>query len=638
MTNMYTLAYNQKFDSFRVIGNMANRHGLIAGATGTGKTVTLRKMVEVFSSQGIPVFLADVKGDLSGLVKAGIAEGKIGSRMDELGLEAEYLSGFPVRFWDVYGQTGIPVRVSMEQMGVLLLARLMNLNDAQEGVLTLVFRVAQDKNWRLIDIADLRGMLNFVSQNRHEYQTIYGNVSPSTIGAIQRQLLQLESEQAEKFFGLPKLDLHDWLQRRKQQGVINILNADKLIYSPRLYSAFMLWFLEELFRMMPERGDGGLPEFVMFFDEAHLMFDDGHPALMRKIEQMVRLIRSKGVGIYFITQNPADIPESVLGQLNNRVQHALRAYTPREQKAVRTAAETFRPNPHLNAVQAISELAVGEALVSFLDKDGIPGMVQRTWIMPPRSRLLPLSDIELQEYVRADPLYIRYRDSEKVFSAYDEIELLAQQQTDDSDSDATIGNTDCNMTHITITPAITLNHAECQYLTKGQNALISIGNSYRLLVRLGWAAPANTVLDVSIFILDKQKKVISDSYIIFYNQTSSPCGSVILHPDGRQQADINLSTLPESVHTLLFAVTTDMAGSAGCTGFGSVNRAFISIYDEQGVNELMRFDLPGDVHQETAMIFGEIYRYQNNWKFRAVAQGYAGGLDSLCKQYGLLVS
>ncbi|RRD88810.1 DUF853 family protein [Conchiformibius steedae] len=637
MIGMHTLAYNEKFDTFQIIGNMANRHGLIAGATGTGKTVTLRKMVEVFSSQGIPVFLADVKGDLSGLVKAGTAEGKIGSRLDELGLNAEYFSGFPVRFWDVYGQTGIPVRVSMEQMGVLLLARLMNLNDAQEGVLNLVFRVAQDKNWRLIDIADLRSMLNYVSQNRHQYQTIYGNVSTSTIGAIQRQLLQLESEQAEKFFGLPKLDLHDWLQQRKQQGIINILNADKLIYSPRLYSAFMLWFLEELFRMMPEKGDGGLPEFVMFFDEAHLMFDDGHPALMRKIEQMVRLIRSKGVGIYFITQSPADIPESVLGQLNNRVQHALRAYTPREQKAVRTAAETFRPNPHLNAVQAISELAVGEALVSFLDKDGIPGMVQRTWIMPPRSRLLPLNDTELQEYVQADPLYIRYRDSEKVFSAYDEIELLAQQQIDEDNHDVTIGNTDF-ITHITVTPTISLKSVECQHLTKGQNALIPLNGSARLLVRLGWQAPANTVLDISVFMLDKQKKVISDNHMIFYNQTASPCGSVILHPDGRRQSDINLSAVPESVHTLLFAVTADTAGTTNHVEFGAVNHAFISIYDEQGINELMRFDLPDDVHQETAMIFGEIYRYQNDWKFRAVAQGYAGGLDSLCKQYGLLVS
>ena len=323
-----------------LIGKMANRHGLIAGATGTGKTVTLRKMAESFSNIGVPVFLVDVKGDLSGICRAGDGAGKVGERMAEFGLNgADYLQGFPVRFWDVFGETGIPVRVTVSEMGPMLLSRLMNLNDTQEGLLNLVFKVADDKGWHLIDLKDLRGMLQYVADHAKEYRTQYGNVSAASVGAIQRQLLVLEKEGAEQFFGEPELNLQDWLQSEGGKGVINILNSEKLMRSPRMYSAFLLWFLAELFETLPEVGDADKPKFVMFFDEAHLMFDNAAPALVEQVEQVVRLIRSKGVGVYFVTQNPLDLPDSILGQLSNRVQHALRAFTPRDQKAVKAAAE-----------------------------------------------------------------------------------------------------------------------------------------------------------------------------------------------------------------------------------------------------------------------------------------------------------
>ena len=426
----FTLARSvgQPENALEITGKMINRHGLIAGATGTGKTVTLRRMAEMFSAAGVPVFLADVKGDLSGISRAGDGGGKVGERMAQFGLDADYLAGFPVRFWDVYGETGIPVRVSVSQMGPMLLARLMNLNDTQEGLLNLVFRVADDKGWHLIDLKDLRGMLQYVSQHAAEYRASYGNVSAASVGAIQRQLLQLESEGGDVFFGEPELNLQDWLQTEGGQGVINILNAEKLMRSPRLYSAFLLWFLAELFETLPEAGDLDKPKFVMFFDEAHLLFDNAADTLLKQVEQVVRLIRSKGVGVYFVTQNPLDLPDTVLGQLGNRVQHALRAFTPRDQKAVRAAAETFRSNPNLDVAQAITELGVGEALVSFLDEKGMPGIVERAFILPPQSQLAPLSVAERDSRFQNDILYRHYKDAVDNFSAYEALQQLEQEQ------------------------------------------------------------------------------------------------------------------------------------------------------------------------------------------------------------------
>ena len=412
-----------------IVGKMANRHGLIAGATGTGKTVTLRKMAESFSRIGVPVFLADVKGDLSGLCGAGSDSGKVGERMAEFGLDkTSYLQGFPVRFWDVYGESGIPVRVTVSEMGPMLLARLMNLNDTQEGLLNLVFKAADDQGWHLIDLKDLRGMLQYVADHAKEYRTQYGNVSAASVGAIQRQLLTLENEGAQAFFGEPALNLADWLQTEGGQGVINILNAEKLMRSPRLYSAFLLWFLAELFETLPEVGDLAQPKFVMFFDEAHLMFDNAAPALVEQVEQVVRLIRSKGVGVYFVTQNPLDLPDTILGQLGNRVQHALRAFTPRDQKAVKAAADTFRSNPGIKVAEAITELGVGEALVSFLDEKGMPEPVQRALILPPQSQLAPLSADERAARFQNDILYRHYKDAVDNFSAYEALQQLAAEQ------------------------------------------------------------------------------------------------------------------------------------------------------------------------------------------------------------------
>ncbi len=398
---------------------MANRHGLIAGATGTGKTISLRKMAESFSRLGVPVFLADVKGDLSGIAKAGTATGKVGERMAEYGLGDEYLTGFPVRFWDVYGETGIPVRVTISQLGSTLLARLLGLNDTQEGLLNLVFKVADDRGWHLLDLKDLRSMLVYVSDHAAEFRVQYGNVSAASIGAIQRQLLQLESEGGNEFFGEPSLNLEDWVQSEGDKGVINILNSEKLMRSPRLYGAFLLWFLAEIFETFPEVGDLDKPKFVLFFDEAHLLFDDMPPALTKQIEQVVRLIRSKGVGVYFVTQNPLDLPDTILGQLGNRIQHALRAFTPRDQKAVKSAAETFRSNDNLNVAEVISELGVGEALVSFLDEKGMPSVVERAYILPPSSQLPPLDAAERDQAYQGDVLYRYYKDMVDNYSAFE---------------------------------------------------------------------------------------------------------------------------------------------------------------------------------------------------------------------------
>ena len=427
---MYTFAIARSADnqSLDVVGKMANRHGLIAGATGTGKTVSLRRMAEAFSEQGIPVFLVDVKGDLSGLVNAGANSGKVAERMQQFGLPENYLQGFPVRFWDVFGDTGIPLRVTISDMGPMLLSRLMNLNDTQEGLLNVVFRVADDNGWHLIDLKDLRGMLQYVGDNAAQFRTQYGNVSAASVGAIQRQLLSLENEGADKLFGEPNLDLQDWLQTEGQYGVINVLNSEKLMRSPRMYSAFLLWMLAQLFQTLPEVGDPDKPKFVMFFDEAHLLFDNAAPALLQQVEQVVRLIRSKGVGVYFVTQNPLDLPDTVLGQLGNRIQHALRAFTPRDQKAVKAAADTFRSNPNINVAAAIGELGVGEALVSFLDEKGMPAPVERALILPPQSGLTPLSEDERRTRYQSDVLYRHYKDTVDNFSAFEALAQQAQQQ------------------------------------------------------------------------------------------------------------------------------------------------------------------------------------------------------------------
>lgn len=423
----YGIAQSKNGQIISLNFKMANRHGLIAGATGTGKTVTLRKLAEAFSDDGVPVFLADVKGDLSGLAQAGGFSGKVAERINQFNLGGEaYLSGYPVSYWDVFGETGIPLRTTISEMGPMLLSRLLNLNDTQEGLLNLVFRVADDKGLLLIDLKDLRSMLKFVADNAKAFQVEYGNVSAASIGAIQRALLTLENEGAEKLFGEPALNLQDWLQTRDGKGVINILNSEKLVNSTRMYGAFLLWFMAELFETLPEVGDLEKPKFVLFFDEAHLLFDGAPKVLVDKIEQVVRLIRSKGVGVYFVTQNPLDLPESVLGQLGNRIQHALRAFTPRDQKAVKSAAETFRANPGVNVVEAITTLGVGEALISILDEKGMPTPVEIAMVYPPKSQLAPLSNEERNALVKQDDLYAyysQYVDNESAFEV-----LNGQQQ------------------------------------------------------------------------------------------------------------------------------------------------------------------------------------------------------------------
>lgn len=373
---------------------LANRHGLITGATGTGKTVTLQVLAERFSAIGVPVFMADVKGDLSGLAAAGAATPKLSERLATLGVEGWVPASYPVTFWDVEGVQGHPVRATISDMGPILLGRLLNLNETQAGVLQLVFKIADDEGLLLLDLKDLRAMVQYVGENARTYTTEYGNVSAASIGAIQRGLLALGEQGGDRFFGEPMLDINDLMQTVDGKGVVNILAADKLMASPRLYATFLLWLLSELFEQLPEVGDLDKPKLVFFFDEAHLLFADAAPALLEKIEQVVRLIRSKGVGVYFVTQNPLDVPDRVLGQLGNRVQHALRAFTPRDQKAVQTAAETLRANPAFDAAKAITELGVGEALISFLDEKGRPSVVERAHILLPASRIGPLTSDE----------------------------------------------------------------------------------------------------------------------------------------------------------------------------------------------------------------------------------------------------
>jgi DNA helicase HerA-like ATPase len=418
-----------------LLPQMANRHGLIAGATGTGKTVTLQVMAERFSAIGVPVFLADVKGDLAGLSQPGTDNPKIRERIQQLGLKDFVFRGFPVRFWDLLGEQGHPVRATVSEMGPLLLARLLNLNDTQAGVLALVFKIADDNGWLLLDLKDLRAMVQHVGDNAKQFTTGYGNVSAASIGAIQRALLAFEQQGAEKFFGEPALDLDDLMQTATDgRGVINILAADKLMQSPRVYATFLLWLLAELFEKLPEVGDREKPKLVFFFDEAHLLFNDAPAALLEKIEQVVRLIRSKGVGVFFVSQNPLDIPDQVLGQLGNRVQHQLRAFTPRDQKAVRAAAETFRANPKLKIESVITELGVGEALVSLLDEKGSPGIVERAFVCPPQSRLGPVSAAERQALLDASPVRGRYEKTIDRESAY---EILKQRATQAAPAAAT---------------------------------------------------------------------------------------------------------------------------------------------------------------------------------------------------------
>ncbi|QDX82425.1 ATP-binding protein [Denitratisoma sp. DHT3] len=401
---------------------LANRHGLITGATGTGKTVTLQRLAEQFSSIGVPVFMADVKGDLSGLGAAGAAGEKLKARLDQLGLADWRPHANPVAFWDIHGAAGHPVRATISDMGPLLLARLLNLNETQAGVLQLVFRIADDQGLLLLDLKDLRAMAQHVGEHAAEFKTEYGNVSAASIGAIQRGLLGLEEQGGDRFFGEPMLDMADLMQTDAEgRGVINILAGEQLMNSPRLYATFLLWLLAELFEQLPEAGDLERPKLVFFFDEAHLLFNEAPPALLEKVEQVVRLIRSKGVGIYFVTQNPLDVPDSVLGQLGNRVQHALRAFTPRDQKAVKSAAETLRANPKLDAAQAITELGVGEALVSFLDAKGTPSVVERALVLPPASRIGPLTAAERDALIKASVLYGHYERAMDRESAYERL-------------------------------------------------------------------------------------------------------------------------------------------------------------------------------------------------------------------------
>ncbi len=401
---------------------LANRHGLIAGATGTGKTVTLQTLAQGFSAIGVPVFMADVKGDLSGISQAGAMSPKLKERIDSLKLDGFGFAACPTVFWDVFGQKGHPVRATVSGMGPLLLGRVLNLNDTQQGVLSLLFKIADDKGLLLLDLKDLRAMLQYVGENAKEFTTAYGNISAASVGAIQRGLLEIEQQGGDKLLGEPSLDIADLMQTDgKGAGVVNILAADKLMNSPKLYSTFLLWMLSELFEHLPEVGDVDKPKLVFFFDEAHLLFNDAPKSLLDKIEQVVRLIRSKGVGVYFVTQNPLDIPDTVLGQLGNRVQHALRAFTPRDQKAVKAAAETMRANPKLNVETAITELSVGEALISLLDEKGRPTVVERGFVLPPGSRIGPASDAERAALIKSSVIYGHYEQLVDRESAYEKL-------------------------------------------------------------------------------------------------------------------------------------------------------------------------------------------------------------------------
>ena len=425
-----------------LLPQMANRHGLIAGATGTGKTITMKVMAESFSDMGVPVFLADAKGDLTGMCMAGEDSENIRSRVEKFALEDFQLKSYPTRFWDIFGEHGVPIRVTVSDMGPMLLSRLLGLTDVQSGVLNVVFRVADDHGLLLLDLKDLRAMLQYVGDNRAEFTTQYGNVSTASIGAIQRALLAFEDEGGEQFFGEPALDIRDWMRTDSDgRGFINVLHAQRLMHSPTVYSTFLLWMLTELFERLPEVGDPDKPRMIFFFDEAHLLFADAPKALVQKIVQVVKLIRSKGVGVYFISQSPSDIPDDVLAQLSNRIQHALRAYTPAEQKAVRATAKAFRENPSFDAEQVLMELGVGEALVSFLDEEGIPGMVERAKILPPQSLMGPADESKVEKLIVADEFDLKYRENVDRESAYEILarateELALQRQREEEEAAA----------------------------------------------------------------------------------------------------------------------------------------------------------------------------------------------------------
>ena len=411
-----------------ITGKMANRHGLIAGATGTGKTVTLQVLAETFCQAGVPCFMADMKGDLSGISQVGKMSGFIEKRLPEFGIENPEFQSCPVRFFDVFGEQGHPMRATISQMGPQLISRLLQLNETQDGVLNIVFRVADERGLLLDDLKDLRSMLDWVSKHAKEYTTKYGYITTATIGAIQRSLLQLEQQGADKFFGLPSFDIYDLLQTEGGKGIMNVLAADKLMMQPKLYSTFLLWLMSELYSTLPEVGDLPLPKLVFFFDEAHMLFTDTSKALLDKIEQVIRLIRSKGVGIYFITQSPTDIPENILGQLGNRVQHALRAYTPKDQKAVKTAADTFRANPEFKTDEAIMNLETGEALVSFLDEKGAPNIVERAKILFPLSQIGAITEGQRNDIIRQSRIFGKYDEAKERDSAFEMLIADAERQ------------------------------------------------------------------------------------------------------------------------------------------------------------------------------------------------------------------
>ncbi len=426
MTDPFVIAKGEQ--EYALLPRMINRHGMVAGATGTGKTITLQGMVELLSGAGVPVVLADVKGDLAGISQPGAMNPKIEERLKLLGVTDFPFQGYPVAFWDLFGELGHPIRATVSDMGPLLISRLLDLNDTQSGVLNAVFQIADDAGLLLLDLKDLRSMLGFVGENASQYTTEYGNISKATVGAIQRGLLELEGQGSAAFFGEPALDIFDLMKTGDAgKGVVNILAAQKLMQTPKAYATFLLWLLAELFERLPEVGDLDKPKLVFFFDEAHLLFDDVPKALLEKIEQVVRLIRSKGVGVFFISQSPIDIPESVAGQLGNRVQHALRAFTAKDQKAIKATAETFRSNPALDVASVIIELGVGEALISFLDEKGAPGVVQRAFIYPPRSKIGPIDEATRKQIIAQSTLNGKYEQAVDRESAYELLQKKAEE-------------------------------------------------------------------------------------------------------------------------------------------------------------------------------------------------------------------
>lgn len=423
-----------------LLPGMANRHGLITGATGTGKTVTLQKMAESFSEIGVPVFMADVKGDLTGVAQAGQASEKLQERLSKIGVTDWEPHANPVVVWDIFAEKGHPVRATVSDLGPLLLARLLNLNEVQTGVLNIIFRIADDQGLLLLDFKDLRAITQYIGDNAKSFQNQYGNISSASVGAIQRGLLTLEQQGAEHFFGEPMLDIKDWMRTDNNgKGIINILSAEKLYQMPKLYAASLLWMLSELYEQLPEAGDLEKPKLVFFFDEAHLLFNDAPQVLLDKIEQVIRLIRSKGVGVYFVSQNPSDIPDAVLGQLGNRVQHALRAFTPKDQKAVKTAAQTMRANPAFDTEKAIQELGTGEALISFLDAKGSPSVVERAMVIAPCSRMGPVTDDERNGLINNSPLYGKYEDAVDRESAFEMLQKGVQTSTEQANAPAAKG-------------------------------------------------------------------------------------------------------------------------------------------------------------------------------------------------------